>query len=78
MQLDSVYTDFKKAFDQVDHSILLYKCKSVSLSGSFFQWLHSYLADRSLIVKIDNYESTPLCPSTGVPQGTHLGPLFFF
>ena len=77
MQLDSVYTDFKKAFDRVDHTILLHKCKNIGLSGSILQWLHSYLSDRTLIVKIDNYESTPFCPSSGVSQGSHLGTLLF-
>lgn len=77
MQLDSVYTDFKKAFDRVDHTILLHKCKDIGLCGSLLQWLNSYLSDRTLTVKIDNYCSIPFCPSSGVPQGSHLGPLLF-
>ena len=76
-QVDTVYTDFAKAFDKVDHSILLSKLKSSGLSDHLVKWFSTYLRDRSQFVVIGGYKSVRIVPSSGVPQGSILGPLLF-
>jgi len=51
-QVDTIHTDFQKAFDKINHSLLLYKLKFVGISGSFWKWIASYLHDRTQVVKI--------------------------
>ena len=73
--VDAVYTDFSKAFDKVDHCLLLNKLYNY---GDMLNWLSSYLKGRTQIVKIKNcYLSQPLDVTSGVPQGAHLAPLLF-
>lgn len=69
----AVFLDLKKAFDTVNHNILLYKL----LNKIFSYLIKSYLSLRSQHVKIGNYKSNSLCLSTGVPQGSILGPTLF-
>jgi hypothetical protein len=76
-QVDSIYTDFSKAFDRVDINILLNKLMAIGVSGSLFAWLQNYLVGRSLMVKIANKLSRPFRARSGVPQGSHLGPVLF-
>lgn len=76
-QVDAVYTDFEKAFDRVDHSILSRKLNYSGIHGSLLRWFESYLTNRSQIVALAGYESVPFSPSSGVPQGSKLGPLLF-
>lgn len=52
LQVDVVYTDFKAAFDRVNHEILLYKLERMGVSIRVVRWLKSYLADRSVRVRI--------------------------
>ena len=77
LQIDSIYTDFKKAFDRVNHSILPNKLNNFGIHGPLLKWFESYLVDRQQIVKINNYFSRPFSPPSGVPQGSHLGPFVF-
>ena len=73
--VDAVYTDFSKAFDKVDHNLLLNKLYNY---GDMLNWLSSYLKGRTQIVKVKNcYLSQPLDVTFGVPQGAHLAPLLF-
>lgn len=76
-QVDVVYTDFSKAFDKVEHSILLSKLYSFDFTDFFIKWFSSYLKDRFLSVRVNSDYSLSFCATSGVPQGSHLGPLLF-
>ena len=73
----SVFLDLSKAFDTLDHSILLQKLKFYGVSGTSLQWFTSYLINRRQLVDIDGTYSTVTNITTGVPQGSILGPLLF-
>ena len=76
-QVDVVYTDFAKAFDKVPHKRLIEKLSGFGLRGTMLRWLSDYLTGREQLVRIhDIYSRKYLAPS-GVPQGSHLGPLLF-
>ena len=70
----------KKAFDTVDHEILLSKLRSYGIRGLHVALclFRSYLVDRTQICQIDCSKSTPKFLNCGVPQGTILGPLLFY
>lgn len=76
-QVDSIYTDYSKAFDRVDHVILLEKLRQMGLQGPLLKWLRSFLVGRYQCVKINNYLSKQFEIPSGVPQGSHCGPLLF-
>ena len=72
-----VFLDLKKAFDTVDHEILLRKLQYYGLRQSSYKWFASYLDNRTQICQINCRKSTPKSLKCGVPQGTILGPLLF-
>ena len=72
-----VFIDFKKAFDTVNHSILLQKLNFYGIRGVAEKWIESYLSDRKQFVKICDSSSNALGVSCGVPQGSVLGPRLF-
>ena len=73
----SVFLDLSKAFDTLDHRILLHKLKYYGISDSPLSWFESYLSNRCQFVDFDGTYSTARHLSTGVPQGSILGPLLF-
>ncbi|XP_041978634.1 odorant receptor 30a-like [Aricia agestis] len=76
-QIDVIYTDFEKAFDRVDHLILLKKLQELGIHGDLLRWMESYLSNRSQAVVMGGYRSDYIEMPTGVPQGSHLGPLLY-
>lgn len=73
----AVFLDLSKAFDLVDHKILLSKLDRYGVRGLPLQWCKNYLADRHHLVEINSHRSSTLQLKRGVPQGSVLGPLFF-
>ena len=67
--------DLQKAFDTVNHSILLMKLKATGLSKLSVQWFSSYLSDRCQLVELSGVKSSTVKATCGVPQGSILGPL---
>ena len=69
--------DFSKAFDMVDHDILLKKLSRYGIRGTAYSWLQSYLSSRKQYVYVNDSSSSLLDLRYGVPQGSILGPLLF-
>ena len=77
-QTHVILLDFSKAFDKVPHQRLLSKFHFYGIQNSTLNWISSFLTNRRQQVTIDNIQSDQLPVDSGVPQGTVLGPLFFF
>ena len=72
-----VFIDLKKAFDTIDHNLLLQKLEHFGIRGITYEWIKSYLSNRKQYVQIDDVKSDPLNVICGVPQGSILGPKLF-
>ena len=73
----NIYPDLSKAFDTIDHFILIDKLKYYGISEASSLLLKNYLTDRKQCTEINNVRSNTLSITTGVPQGSILGPLLF-
>ena len=72
-----LFIDFSKAFDTINHKLLLQTLENIGIRGNVLKWFKSYLQNRRMTVRFKNRFSKKYTTSHGVPQGSVLGPLLF-
>ena len=77
LHTDVIFVDFSKAFDRVPHRRLLVKMQQLGVTGALLNWIEDFLTDRPASVKVNDHVSASFTMTSGVPQGSVLGPELF-
>ena len=76
-ELNVIYCDFMKAFDKVPHKRLVHKIDKYGIKDDILGWIENFLSNRTQVVKVGNINSAPANVTSGIPQGSVLGPILF-